>query len=120
MPISLSAEALWPYIFIAIGGWLATDVWRWLGVILGKRLLDDSVALIWVRAVATALVAAVIANLLLFPSGALGATPVALRVGAAVAGFLSFLMFRKKIIVGILVSEAVFFGGIWIDVSWQP
>jgi hypothetical protein len=24
--------AWWPYIFIAVAGWLATDLWRWLGV----------------------------------------------------------------------------------------
>ena len=39
--------AWWPYIFIAVAGWLATDVWRWLGVLIGNRLLDDSLALIW-------------------------------------------------------------------------
>lgn len=116
MPDSLSVEALWPYIFIAVAGWLATDIWRWLGVLLGKRLLDDSVGLIWIRAVATALVAAVIARLLLFPSGSLASTPVALRIGAAAAGFLAFLVFRQRVVVGILVSEAVFFGGLWIGI----
>jgi hypothetical protein len=107
-------ETLWPYLFIAVAGWLATDVWRWLGVLLGNRLLDDSVLLIWVRAVATALVAAVIARLILFPAGALEATPVALRIGAAAVGFLAFLAFRQRVIVGILVSEAVLFAGLLI------
>ncbi|MCR9134706.1 MAG: AzlD domain-containing protein [Alphaproteobacteria bacterium] len=106
-------QAFWPYIFIAIAGWLATDIWRWLGVLLGKRLLEESIALIWIRAVATALVAAVIARLLLYPSGALAATPVTLRVGAALAGFLAFLVFRQRVVVGIVVSEAVFLGGAW-------
>lgn len=115
MAASGGLQALWPYFFIAIAGWLATDIWRWLGVLLGKRLLDDSVALIWIRAVATALVAAVIARLLLFPSGALAETPMALRVGAALAGFVAFLVFRQRVFIGIIVSEAVFFGGLWIS-----
>ena len=25
----------WPYLFIAIAGWLGTDIWRWLGVLVG-------------------------------------------------------------------------------------
>ena len=28
----------WPFVFIAVGGWLATDIWRWLGVMAGNRL----------------------------------------------------------------------------------
>ena len=62
----------WPYLFILVGGWLATDAWRFLGVYLGGRLRDDTDALVLVRALATALVAAVIGNLIVFPSGALG------------------------------------------------
>lgn len=61
----------WPYVFIAVAGWLATDIWRWIGVVGGSRLKDDSPALALVRAVATALVAAVVAKLILYPSGVL-------------------------------------------------
>ena len=48
-------QDLWPFVFIAIAGWLATDLWRWLGVLAGNRLREDSEAFYWVRAVATAL-----------------------------------------------------------------
>ncbi len=58
----------WPYIVIIIGGWLATDLWRYLGVIAGNRLDEESEALRWVRAVATALVMAVTAKLIVFPA----------------------------------------------------
>jgi hypothetical protein len=34
----------WPYAFIAVAGWLATDIWRWLGVLIGNRLKEDSAA----------------------------------------------------------------------------
>ncbi len=101
----------WPYVFIAIAGWLATDIWRWLGVLLGNRLVEDSVAMIWVRAVATALVAAVIARLILYPTGALEATPTALRVTAAAIGFAAFLVTGRRVVVGVLVSEAVLLAG---------
>ncbi|MCP4317148.1 MAG: AzlD domain-containing protein [Hyphomicrobiales bacterium] len=107
-------ETLWPYVFIAIAGWLVTDIWRWLGVLLGNRMAEDSVWLIWVRSVATALVAAVVARLILFPTGALEATPVALRVAAVIIGFVVFLVARQKIFAGILTAEAVLIGGIFL------
>lgn len=97
----------WPFLFILVAGWLATDFWRYLGVYLGGHLAEDSDLLVLVRAVATALVAAVIGNLIVFPSGALADTALALRIAAAVAGFLSYLLLGRRILVGILVAEGV-------------
>lgn len=76
---------------IIIAGWFATDVWRWLGVFAGGRLREDGELLIWVRCVATALVAGVISKLILFPQGVLAETPLWLRLAAAGFGFASFL-----------------------------
>ncbi|HSG95253.1 MAG TPA: AzlD domain-containing protein, partial [Afifellaceae bacterium] len=76
-----------PYLFILLAGFLATDIWRWLGVVAGNSLRDDSEALNWVKAVATALIAGVIGNLILFPAGALASAPVALRLAAAALGW---------------------------------
>ncbi len=55
----LVSETWWPLVMIIIAGWFATDVWRWLGVFAGGRLREDGELLIWVRCVATALVAGV-------------------------------------------------------------
>lgn len=116
--MSLTFDAIdaawWPYLFILLAGGLATDIWRWLGVLAGDRLHEDSEALIWVRAVATALVAGVIGKLILFPAGALAAAPVALRLGAAAAGFAAFAAARQSVFVGVLTAEAVLLGGWWI------
>ncbi len=101
----------WPYLFIAIAGWLATDIWRWLGVLVGNRLSEESAALTWVRAVATALVAGVIAKLILYPTGALQETPVLIRLIAVSVGFAAFLIAGKRIWVGIAVSLAFLIGG---------
>ena len=101
----------WPFLFILVAGWLATDAWRFLGVYLGGRISEDSDILVLVRAVATALVAAVIANLVMFPGGALADTPIPLRLGTAAAGFAAYLMLGKRIVVGIAVAEAVFIAG---------
>jgi hypothetical protein len=94
----------WPYAFIAVAGWLATDIWRWLGVLIGNRLKEDSAALTWVRAVATALVAAVIAKLIVYPTGALSETPVWLRLAAVSIGFAAFLVGGKRIWIGIATA----------------
>ena len=101
----------WPYAFIAIAGWLATDIWRWLGVLVGNRLKQDSAALTWVRAVATALLAAVIAKLILYPTGELKNVPVALRLVAAAAGFVAFLIGGKRIWIGIVTALTLLLGG---------
>jgi hypothetical protein len=102
----------WPYVFIAIAGWLATDLWRWLGVLAGNRLKEDSEALHWVRAVATALVMAVTAKLVVFPTGTLEASPMWLRIGAAVAGFVAFLLSGQRVIVGVVVPVVVLAAGL--------
>ncbi len=106
----------WPYVMIVVAGWLATDIWRWLGVLVGARLREDSEILMWVRAVATALVAGVISRLILFPTGALAASPMSLRIAAAAIGFTAFLFSRQKVVVGVLTAEAVLVSG-WLVLS---
>ena len=104
----------WPYLFILLAGWLATDMWRFLGVYLGGRISEKSEALVLVRALATALVAAVIGNLIVFPSGALADVPLFVRVLSAVVGFVAFLAARKSILVGIVAAEAVLLTAIYV------
>lgn len=102
----------WPYLFILVAGWAATDGWRFLGVFLGERLQQDSQALVLVRSIATALVAAVIGNLIIFPSGALAEVPIWLRILAAASGFVAYLFVRRSVLIGIFAAEAVLFAGI--------
>lgn len=102
----------WPFLFILVAGWLATDSWRFLGVYFGGRISEDSDLLVLVRAVATALVAAVIGNLIIFPSGALAASPLGLRMGAAALGFAAYFFLGKRVLVGIVAAEAVLVAGI--------
>ncbi|CDN91025.1 MULTISPECIES: AzlD domain-containing protein [Agrobacterium tumefaciens complex] len=111
----MMTENWWaPYLFIAIAGWLATDLWRWLGVLAGNRLKEDSEALHWVRAVATALVMAVTAKLIVFPTGSLEASPLWLRIGAAALGFAAFLLAGQRVIVGVAVPILLLAGGLLV------
>ena len=106
-------EGWWPEVFIAVAGWLATDLWRWLGVLAGNRLRDDSEVLNWVRAVATALVAAVIAKLILYPTGVLEHSPLSLRLGSIAAGAVAFFAGRQKPAVGITMAIVVLAAGLY-------
>jgi len=103
--------AWWPYLFILVAGWMATDAWRFLGVYLGGRISEDSEVLVLVRCVATALVAGVIGNLIVFPSGALANIALALRIASAAAGFLAYMALGRRVVIGIVVAEAVLFVG---------
>ncbi|MBX3570755.1 MAG: AzlD domain-containing protein [Mesorhizobium sp.] len=108
----------WPYLFILLAGWLVTDAWRFLGVFIGGRVSEDSDAMVLVRTIATALVAAVIGNLIVFPGGALAETSMALRVGAAAAGFAAYLALRHSMLAGIVTAEAVLIAGMLIGRTW--
>lgn len=103
----------WPYLFVVLAGFIPTEIWRHLGVVLAGDLSEESSALMWVRAVATALVAAVIAKLILYPTGALAATHPAMRVGAAAAGFAVFKAMGNNVLAGVLAAEAILIGG-WL------
>jgi branched-subunit amino acid transport protein len=104
----------WPYLFIMAGGWAMTYPWRVLGVLLGGRVDEDSDVLVLVRAIATALVAAVIGNLIVFPSGPLADAALWLRIGAAGAGFAAYLLLRRTVLVGIIVGELVLAAGLYL------
>ena len=104
----------WPYAFILIAGWATTYPWRVLGVYLGGRIDEDSDALVLVRAVATALVAAVIGNLVVFPTGPLADSTLILRIAAVAIGFVAYLMLRRTVLTSIVVAEAVLGVGLYL------
>ena len=52
-----------PYLALLLLGFLPSEVWRWIGLLIGRGLDEDSELIMWVRAVATALIAAVVARL---------------------------------------------------------
>ncbi|BDA84720.1 hypothetical protein Sa4125_22620 [Aureimonas sp. SA4125] len=100
----------WPYVFILLAGWLPTDMWRYLGVLSASRLDDASPYVALTRTVATGMVAAVIGRLVLYPSGSLAEIPDAVRIGALAAGFAAYLAAGRRVVIGILVAEAILVG----------
>jgi Branched-chain amino acid transport protein (AzlD) len=96
-----------PYLTLVLVGFLPTEVWRMLGVVVARGVDEASEVLVWVRSVAVAVLAGVIAKLMLFPPGALAQVPLAVRLTAITVGFLAFLVARRSVFAGVATGEAV-------------
>ena len=98
---------------LVIAGFLPNEIWRMVGLWFVSGIDEGSEVLVWVRAVATAILAGVIAQILVQPPGALASVPDALRYGAVVAGFAVFLLTRRSIFAGVVSGEIVMIAGKW-------
>ena len=96
-----------------IAGVIPNQIWRMFGVLFGSGIDEGSELLVWVRAVATAILAGVIAQIIVQPPGALASVPDALRYSAVLAGFLAFISIRKSIFAGVVCGEIVLLTGKW-------
>ena len=103
-------EGLWGYLVLVLVGFLPCDVWRLLGIMLGRGIDEESELLVWVRAVATAVLAGVIAKIIFFAPGSLAAIPLSVRLAAIGCGFLTFLLVKRSVFAGLLTGEAVLIG----------
>jgi hypothetical protein len=103
----------WPYLVLVLVGFLPNEIWRVLAVVLSSGLDENSEILTWVRAVATTLLAGVVAKLLLSPGGALAAVPFAGRLGSLAAGLAGFYAVRRSVIAGVLIGEAALVAIAW-------
>lgn len=102
---------LWFYLLLLTVGFLPNEIWRWLGLVVARGLDEDSEALVWVRAVATAILAAVIAKLTIFAPGSLAAVPLWLRLASIASGFAGFALIRRSVLAGVVVGEIALIGG---------
>jgi hypothetical protein len=93
------------YLALILAGFLPNEVWRWLAVIFSRGLDEGAEILVWVRSVATAILAGVIAKLTIFAPGVLATVPTPIRLGAIVAGFLAFVLLRRSVFAGVAAGE---------------
>jgi hypothetical protein len=93
------AGAYWPYVLLVLLGFLPSEVWRVGAAVLARWVDEDSEVFTFTRLVATALVAAVVAKLLVQPPPALAAVPEWGRAGAlALAAGVYFAAGRRLIL----------------------
>lgn len=105
---------LWPYLSLLLFAFLPTEIWRWLAVVFARGVAPDSPMLEWVRAVATALLAGIVAKLAVSPPGALAAAPAFVRYGALALVPVLILLNRRRVLPAVLAGEAVVIGGVWL------
>ncbi|MFG1359289.1 AzlD domain-containing protein [Xanthobacter pseudotagetidis] len=99
---------LWTAVAIVVlVGFLPTEVWRMLALIAGRQVEEGSELFHWVKAVATALLAAVVARLVFAPTGLIVAVPLALRLAALGGGVLAFYLVRRSVFAGVLAGELI-------------
>jgi hypothetical protein len=100
-----------PYLALILVGYLPNEVWRMLGLLVSRGIDDSSELVVWVRAVATAVLAGVIAKVTLMPPGALAGVPLSVRLAAIACGFVAFLVLRRSVFAGVLAGEVALAAG---------
>ena len=98
---------------LLFAGFLPNEIWRMIGVWFGAGVDEGSELLVWVRAVATAILAGVIAQILIQPPGALAGVPDLLRYTAVAGGCIVFLATRRSIFAGVVSGELLMLAGTW-------
>jgi hypothetical protein len=109
-----SLTALIPYLVLIAAGFLPNEIWRMLGVVVAHGLDEGSEVVVWVRAVATALLAGVVAKIIFFPPGGLADVPLAIRLAAIALGLAAFLIGRRSVFVAVVAGEAALILGAWL------
>jgi branched-subunit amino acid transport protein len=90
---------------------LPTQVWRWIGVAVGQRIDADSEVLHWVRAVATAIIAAFVAKVLVFPTASLAETSIWLRFAATAFAVLVYIVTGRTVVAGVIAGVVALLAG---------
>ena len=97
-------DGVWGYLVLLALAVLVHEPWRWAGYAVGRTLNPEDEIFKWVKAVSTALVAALVMRLLLFPSGALAHVPLAIRLGAAAVGLVAYFVAGRVPWIGVVAG----------------
>src|SRR5215470_1512932 len=95
------------YALLVLVGFLPSEIWRMLGLVAARGIADESELFMWVRSVAIAVLAGVIAKIILFPPGTLASVPLVIRLVAIVCGFAAFVIVRRSVLAGVAAGEVV-------------
>ncbi len=90
----------WPFA-VMIAGAAATYVWRALGVALSGRIDPKGPVFEWVACIAYALIMALVARMVLMPTGPLAETPLPDRLGATALALAIFFLGRGNMLAGV-------------------
>jgi len=94
---------------ILVAGFAVTYVWRFFAVLAIGRLNAESDGLLWVRAVATALVSALVLRLVTAPAGLMAEASIPGSIGALGVGVLAFLFAGRRVELATAAATLTFF-----------
>jgi hypothetical protein len=97
---------LWPYVALVLFAFIPSEFWRVISIYIVRGIDPRSEILEWVRAVSTALLAAVVANIIVAPSGALAHVPLSARVGAMALALGVYFLLRRSVFGGVFCGTA--------------
>jgi len=101
----LAEAGCWYPLAILRASAAATYVWRAVGVALSGRIDPEGVAFQWAACIAYALLAALVARMILLPTGPLAQTPLVDRVAAAALAYAVFSVSRRNMLLGVGVGS---------------
>ena len=105
--MSLSGDGIGAYVLVLLIAVLAHEPWRWAGYAVGRTLNPEGEIFKWVKSVSTALVAAMVARLVLFPAGALASVPLWLRLASFALGLAVFFAAGRAPWKGVVAGAAL-------------
>ena len=106
-------DGLWPYLVLVMVGFLPNEIWRMLGVVVSHGIDEGSELIVWVRAVATAILTGVVAKIIVFAPGALADVSLTIRLTAAAAGMAAFFLLKRSVLAGVVVGMLGILVGVW-------
>lgn len=114
MSVFSGDPTLAPYLALILLGFLPSEIWRTLSVVVARRLDEDSEWFLFVRSVATVLLVGVVVKIALVPSRELAAAPVLARGAAFIAAAAAFFAARRSVFAAVVAGEAVIVLSVWL------
>ncbi len=108
----LENSGWWPFAVILVGA-AATYLWRGLGVALSGRIDPDGRVFEWAACIAYALVAALVARMIVLPTGPLAETPLVDRLGATLLSLAVYFLAGRSMLRGVGAGVAALTLATW-------
>ena len=97
----MQTETLW---LIVLGCGAATFVWRFLGVVVVKRIDANGAIFQWITCVSYAMVAGLIFRMIIMPESDLAAVSLTTRIAAVAIAFGAYFLFKRRLVAGVLAG----------------
>lgn len=99
--MSTDMTTLLIFVLLAI---CATEPWRHLGVLFAGRVPINGAVLVWVRAVSTALIAALVVRLIINPAGPLAESTLNERAAALAIAVIIYYSAKRNLLLAIMTG----------------